>query len=121
MNIENVLRYLVPDPKFHGRLFTPEDYDNIKWVDDRPKPTWIELSNASIEMAAAESAKAAQGATEKSHEDELRTKYDLRNLRGMKIKEIEAYVDTTLAEDNGVKKAIQQLTIAVALLARKIQ
>jgi hypothetical protein len=71
-------------------------------------------------MAAAESAKAVQGATEKSHEDELRTKYDLVNLREMKIKEIEAYVETTLAGQDGIKKAIQQVAIAVALLARKI-
>jgi hypothetical protein len=29
MNIENVLRYLRPDPKFYGRLLTPDDYDKI--------------------------------------------------------------------------------------------
>lgn len=120
MNIENVLRYLRPDPQFHGRLFTPEDYDKIQWVDARPKPTWEELSAAAVEMEAAEIAKVAELSTEKTHEQELRVKYDLVTLRGMKIKEIEQYVDDTLAGTDGVRKAIQQLTMAVALLARKL-
>ncbi len=120
MNIENVLRFLLPDPKFHGRLFTPEDYDKIQWADARPKPTWEELSAAAVEMEAAASTQAAELATEKTHEQELRVKYNLVTLRGMKIKEIEQYVDDTLAAPDGVRKAIQQLTMAVALLARKL-
>jgi len=40
------LQYLLPSPKFGGCVEhnTQEEYEALRWEDERPKPTWEELS-----------------------------------------------------------------------------
>jgi len=120
MNIENVLRYLLPNPGFYGRLLTPDDYDKIEWRDTRPKPTWKELEAGEAQMLAAETAHTAEIKAERNDIDTLRQEYALSSLKALKITQLQERVKTQLEEPDGMKKAIEQLAIAVALLARRV-
>ena len=54
-SVENVLRHLVPQPKFYGSLVKNNKvaYDALDWVDPRPKPPWGDLVAASVEYESA--------------------------------------------------------------------
>ncbi len=58
-SVENIVRHLIPHPKFYGSLVknNEEAYSLIEWADERPKPTWQELLDASVEYEAEETEK----------------------------------------------------------------
>jgi len=46
-NIYNGLNYLIDGPIFKGGFnnHTEEEYNNIIWLDDRDKPSWVDVEN----------------------------------------------------------------------------
>lgn len=55
MNIEitNCIEKLVPNAKFYGVFVnnTEDEYNNIIWVDERPKPTWENIITIKLDVA----------------------------------------------------------------------
>lgn len=120
MNIENALRRLVPDPKFFGRLFVPADYDEIVWVDARPKPSWDEIVAADSANMADEADQRAKEAKELA-DVSAATKYPkLAALRTLSPSEVSAWVDANVNSFADAKDAIKTLAIAVSVLAKRI-
>lgn len=54
MDIAITLDRLIPGAKYGGSVTanTQESYDEIRWEDERTKPTWVELEAAWIELQA---------------------------------------------------------------------
>ncbi len=121
MNIENALRRLVPDPKFYGRLFSRDDYDNkIVWIDARQKPTWEEIVTADSLNEADEAMRIASETQIKNNERSARSYTKLLVLSGMSPADVSAWVDTNINSFSDAKDAIKTLAIAVSVLARRI-
>lgn len=49
------LSALLPSPQFRGaiHLNTQDEYENLTWLDDRPKPTWADITAKDAELQAA--------------------------------------------------------------------
>jgi len=121
MNIENALRATRPEPVFHGRLFTREDYETgIVWEDARPKPSWDDLIASDAAITAENDAKELAKMAELTDIEELRAEYGLANLKEKGIKELKAVVKDQIKDAGGLARAVEQLAISVALLERKI-
>jgi hypothetical protein len=121
MNIENALRFIRPEPVFHGRLFTQDDYETkITWADARPKPTWAEIEQAWIGLQASEVAKAQAEADELTLEEFFHTKYGLTTMKNSSLVGLEATTKNILGQVGGASKAIEMLATAVALIDRRI-
>lgn len=120
MNIENSLRRCRPEPQFFGRLMSRDDYDNIEWVDARPKPTWDELVAANAEAVAAKEAETLAAETEVVAENAMRTKHGLNAMKRAKLAGLEAATKAILDEAGGTRKALEMLAMAVALIDRRL-
>jgi len=114
MNIKAAIEKLVPGAHYkdaHSWMdnklihITEEDYDNLEWLDDRPKPTWEEVGNACFELLRYQKHREV---------DAFREKKFLENIPYLFPGDIEGHVQ--LRDDRDFRNIISNITKANMLI-----